>query len=250
MKLTITGVCDVGCVRDTNEDMILMGAALVRDGRGRVEWSSPNAAAPPLLAVADGLGGANAGEVASQFVLERLRDGMAGMVWQQEEHAVVSAIRRLCQAIHAELLAAGASDPARAGMGTTLIALLFQRDPPLLINAGDSRLYRYRGGILTQLSRDHSLRAASGNAQVPANIVVNSFGGGQTFHVDVEPAGKRVFAGDVFLLCSDGISDALDDSEIEAILGAPGAEDALLAAAKRNGGRDNISYVLVSVQDA
>jgi len=250
MKLSIAGVCDVGSVRDTNEDMILVGAALVRDGRCHAEWPGPDGDTPRLVAVADGMGGANAGEVASQFVLERVRDRLGNLALGADEAAEVARITRTCEAIHAELLAEGAADPVKGGMGTTLIALLCQCDPPLLINAGDSRLYRYRGGTLMQLSRDHSLRALSGNLQVPANIVVNSFGGGNSFHVDVEPAGKRVLAGDLFLLCSDGITDALSDEDIEAILGAPGAEDELLAAAKRNGGRDNISYVLVTVQDA
>lgn len=250
MKLIIDGVCDVGSVRETNEDMILVGPLLVRDGRCHAEWPGHDEDGPRLVAVADGMGGANAGEVASRFVLECVRDRLGNLASDQDEGAVVGGIQRICETIHAELLAHGAADPAKAGMGTTLIALLCQCDPPLLINAGDSRLYRYRGGTLMQLSRDHSLRAISGNAQVPANIVVNSFGGGQSFHVDVEPAGKRVLDGDLFLLCSDGITDALGDEEIEAILAAPGAVDELLAAAKRNGGRDNISYILVSVQDA
>lgn len=250
MKLIIDGICDVGSVRDTNEDMILVGTLLVRDGRCHAEWNGDDGDGPRLVAVADGMGGANAGEVASRFVLECVRDRLGNMALDLDEATAVASIRRICEAIHAELLADGASNPARAGMGTTLIALLCESDPPLLINAGDSRLYRYRGGTLMQLSRDHSLRALSGNAQVPANIVVNSFGGGQSFHVDVELAGKRVLAGDLFLLCSDGITDALSDEEIEAILAAPGALDELLAAAKRNGGRDNISYILVAVQDA
>lgn len=280
MKLSIAGVCDVGSVRENNEDMILVGTALVRDGRFRAEWQIQAGGPLPLIAVADGMGGANAGEVASRLLLERLRDRLGSVVQNQDEEkiegevegkvdeeideeakvkgedddrneaAVVSGIKDICKGIHGELLAEGASDPSMSGMGSTLIALLWHRDPPLLINAGDSRLYRHRGGTLMQLSRDHSLRALYGDAQAPSNIVVNSFGGGESFYVDVEAAGKRVLDGDIFLLCSDGISDALKDDEIEAILSAPGAEDELLAAAKRNGGRDNISYVLVTVQDA
>ena len=131
-------------------------------------------------------------------------------------------------------------------MGTTLVALLYYQGRLVLINAGDSRLYRFRNGALTQLSTDHSLRNLVGSL-APAHVITNCFGAGNAFYADVEPAGEEVLNGDLFLLCSDGLSGALADREIEEMLDEEGYEDALLAAAKQKGGLVNISYVLVEV---
>lgn len=247
MKLRITAVCDMGCVRQNNEDMVLIGKKLLRDDRlqGAVE---PNAESPIfMVAVADGMGGANAGEVASQMVLEMFREGIYGLDAGLDNEALKAAISSLCLDIHQKLLQEGMADPAKKGMGTTLVGLLYYEGRLMLINAGDSRLYRFRNDTLMQVSRDHSLRNLSGNSDAPSNVIVNSFGGGNSFYVDVEPAGKKALDGDIFLLCSDGVSDMLNDEEIEEILNKEGFEGALLEASKNKGGKDNISYVLVEV---
>jgi protein phosphatase len=196
------------------------------------------------------MGGANAGEVASQMVLEMVREGIYGLSTGLDDETLKAGITSLCLETHQKVLHDGIDDPTKRGMGTTLVGLLYYEGRLMLINAGDSRLYRFRTGTLMQVSRDHSLRELSGNIGVPSNVIVNSFGGGNNFYVDVVPAGKKVLDGDIFLLCSDGISDILNDDEIEEVLSGEGFEDALLEAAKKKGGKDNISYVLVEVSGA
>ena len=255
MKLRITGVCDVGSVRGNNEDMILVGERVFRDERVQGAIELDERASLFAVAIADGMGGANAGEVASRIVLEELRSGLAAIPTNLDDMAFNDAIKALCLEIHQRVLHEGIADAAKSGMGSTLVALLVYQGRLLFISAGDSRLYRLRDATLMQISRDHSLRElsaigdASGTSQVPSNIIVNSFGGGSSFYVDVGVAARKVQDDDVFFLCSDGVSDALSDDELEAILSAEGREDTVLAAAIEKGSQDNISYVLVEVSD-
>ena len=250
MKLRITAVSDKGCVRESNEDMVLVGKKLIRDNRlqGAVEPGKDNPIF--IVAVADGMGGANAGEVASQMVLEMLREGLYGLETGLDDEALKAAIKTLGLETHQRVLHEGMADPAKRGMGSTLVGLFYYDGRLFLINAGDSRLYRFRNDILMQVSRDHSLRELSGNNETPSNVIINSFGGGKAFYVDVEIASKKVLEGDIFLLCSDGVSDMLSDEEIEEVLAKEGFEDALLEASKNKGGEDNISYVMIEVSDA
>jgi protein phosphatase len=157
------------------------------------------------------------------------------------------AINSLCLDIHQRVLQDGIADEGKRGMGSTLVSLLYYEGRLIFVNVGDSRLYRFRNGTLMQVSRDHSLRNLSGISEAPSNVIVNSFGGGTSFYVDIEPAGRKLLNGDVFLLCSDGVSDMLNDEEIEEVLAKDEFEDALLDASKDKGGKDNISYVLVEV---
>jgi len=250
MKFRITAVSDKGCVRDSNEDMVLVGKKLIRDGRlqGAVELGKDNPIF--IVAVADGMGGANAGEVASQMVLEMLREGLYGLETDLDDEALKTAITSLCLDTHQRVLHAGMADPAKRGMGATLVGLFYYDSRLFLINAGDSRLYRFRNDTLMQVSHDHSLRQLSGNSDTPSNVIINSFGGGKAFYVDIEIASKKVLEGDIFLLCSDGVSDMLSDEEIEEVLAKEGFEDALLEASKDKGGEDNISYVMIEVSNA
>ena len=255
MKLRITAICDVGSVRGNNEDMILVGERVFRDERVQGAIDLDERASLFAVAIADGMGGANAGEVASQIVLEELRSGLAAISRNLDDRAFNGAIKALCLEIHQRVLHEGIADAAKRGMGSTLVALLVYQGQLLFISAGDSRLYRLRDATLMQISRDHSLRElsavgnAGGTSQIPSNIIVNSFGGGSSFYVDVGVAARKVLDDDVFFLCSDGVSDVLSDEVLEAILGAEGREDAVLAAAIDKGSQDNISYVLVEISE-
>ena len=249
MKLRISAVCDIGCVRGNNEDMVLVGRKLVRDDKVQMSFALNGQHPVFLVAVADGLGGANAGEVASRMVLEDLRQEIYLLAPGLDREGLKIALSSIALGTHLKIIEEGFADPARSGMGTTLIALLWYEGRLVLINAGDSRLYRFRNGTLTQLSTDHSLRNLLGSL-APSNVITNCFGGGNAFYVDVEPAGEDVLTGDIFLLCSDGLSGMLADAEIEEILDEEGYEDALLAAARQKGGFDNVSYVLAEVGGA
>jgi protein phosphatase len=251
MKWRITAVCDVGSVRADNEDMVLVGEKVFRDGRLQGAVALDPGSPPYAVAVSDGMGGANAGEVASRIVLEDLRSGLAAIPPDLDEQALHRAIDELCGGIHRHVLDEGDADPARSGMGATLVALLHYGGRALFFSAGDSRLYRLRDTTLMQVSRDHSLRELQGaGAQAPSHVVLNSFGGGRDFHLDFGPAARKVLDDDVFLLCSDGLTDVLGDEEIEVILGTQGREDTLLAAALRRESQDNVTYILVEVSEA
>ena len=97
-----------------------------------------------------------------------------------------------------------------------------------------------------QISKDHSLREITGNKDIASNIIINSFGGGEKIFVDFDSIGSKIFNDDVLLLCSDGLSDELNDEEIEETLGnKKNIVDELLKKAKNKGGKDNISIILV-----
>lgn len=246
MKWRVAAVSDVGNTRLNNEDMVLVGERVFRDDRvqGAIELPADR---PYAVAIADGMGGANAGEIASELVLEQLRQGLATLKAGLDDEGLAKEVQTLCLDIHGRVVAEGLADSRKVGMGATLVALLHYQTRVFFLAAGDSRLYRYRGGTLMQISKDHSLREALGSADVPGNIVLNSFGGGSTFSVDVGRAARRVLVEDVFLLTSDGLSDVVPEAEIETILAASDPEVGLLAAALNRGSQDNISYALVEV---
>ena len=116
-----------------------------------------------------------------------------------------------------------------------------------MINIGDSRLYRFREGILSQLSRDHSLSEMTNNPDAPKNIIVNSFGAGQKIFFDFEDISTRILDSDILLLCSDGLTGELTDEEIEPILCQPDSIDILINQAKDHGGKDNISIIICEI---
>jgi len=246
MKWHIAAVCHAGNTRPNNEDMALVGENAFRDDRVYCTVALPDRQ-PYAVAIADGMGGANAGEVASALVLELLREGLSMLPAGLDDEALARQVKAMCFGIHSRVLARGLEDSATTGMGSTLVALLHYQGRVFFLAAGDSRLYRYRGGALKQISEDHSLRSAVGSSDVPSNIILNSFGGGSSFSVDFGLAARRVFVDDVFLLTSDGLSDVISDTDLEALLGTSDPQRGLLAAALDRGSQDNISYALVTV---
>jgi len=249
MKIVITAVCNIGTSRENNEDMVLVGEKLFRDGKFQDLIELDGRDSPIVFAVADGMGGANAGEVASQMVLEQIRDSLAAAPADLDNKALQNRIGILCLEIHQNLLHEAAVDSSKYGMGATLVGLLIYQQRLLYLSAGDSRLYRFRDSTLKQISTDHSVRALSGAGDAPRNLILNSFGGGSSFYVDFGVAARKALDEDVFLLCSDGLSDTLSDEEIEAILCTDGRANALLSTALAKGSRDNVSYVLIQVSD-
>ena len=247
MELHIQALTDTGRVRDHNEDRVLLGDNILDEGSQGVEVTLRHTT-PYLVAIADGMGGHNAGEVASEMVLilmsQRLRSLEPGLT----DNELAKAVESWAIEVHSRVLEEGERLPERKGMGTTLVGVLFYNGLAYYLNAGDSRLYRLRDGYLAQITRDHSLRELAGHDNAPSNIIVNSFGGGAEIFVDFAPVGKKLFDGDVLLLCSDGLSDMLGDDEIEGIMNTSETPvSALAAEANNRGGKDNISVLIIRI---
>lgn len=247
MHIRVSAVSDVGTARESNEDMVLIGKKLVRDASicGAIELQKDS---PPfVVAVADGMGGANAGEIASQLVLEQLSQGVTAIPPSLQDDELKHCLEELCATIHVRLMAESLDDEFRRGMGATLVALIAYECRLVFVSAGDSRLYRFRDGILRQLTEDHSLRKLVSSAEAPGNVIFNSFGGGSEFFIDFGLATGVLLDGDAFLLCSDGLTDALSDSEIELMMETSDREAGLLKAALSKCAQDNVSYALVEL---
>ena len=237
IRATAGASTDVGQVRDGNEDSFVSV-----DG---------------LYFVADGMGGHSAGEIASAIAVATLRE-----LHEKSDHpldtaeAVVEAVAAANRAIFAEALA----DPSKSGMGTTLTGIVVTRpesDQIVVANVGDSRTYLWRHGELRQVTKDHShvqtlvdrgaITRAEARVHFQRNIVLRAMGieswvDVDTFTVDVED-------GDRYIICSDGLVDEADDDEIEREIrhsgGPQNLSERLVALANRNGGRDNITVVVV-----
>jgi serine/threonine protein phosphatase PrpC len=211
---------------------------------------------PPLFAIADGMGGAQAGEVASALAAGALRDSAADGGGEQR-------VRELIQEANRRVHERATTDASTSGLGTTMTVALFDDDGTVSIgHVGDSRAYLLRDGLLEQLTTDHSLVAelvrrgelSPQEAEVHPQRSVITRALGTDPKVDIDTFSVAAKAGDVYLICSDGLSDMLPTSRIENIvrsrrddLGA--AAKALVHAANRAGGDDNITVVLFEVAE-
>jgi len=247
MNCKVSAVSDVGCVRTNNEDMILIVDQLIRDSNCDMTFTPGTKNA--WIAVADGMGGHNAGEVASEFVLREIAAFVDTMPANLDEEDLKTVVNALVKDIHSQLNRMGTSEQAANGLGTTFCGLLFYQEGIYSVNIGDSRLYRFRGNLLAQLTHDHSLRNMMNDPSIPANQIANSFGGGsERIFMDFENLTDRLFANDLLLLCTDGLNTELNDEEIDNILEQKAGCSELVSQAKSKGGRDNISCILISLE--
>jgi serine/threonine protein phosphatase PrpC len=229
------GTTDVGRQRSTNEDSLVVS--------------------PPFFAVADGMGGAKAGEVAS---------GLAVKVFEEHEDSQEPAEAQLSgilQEANRRIFELATSDESRRGMGTTLTAAKLDDGNVSLAHVGDSRAYRLRDGALEQITKDHSLVAElerSGQISAEAaehhpqrSIITRALGPEPDVEVDTYTVPGR--PGDVFLLCSDGLTGMVSDDEVATILrnadSLQEAADELVRAANQSGGKDNITVVLFRLEE-
>lgn len=249
--LQIVAKTDPGRVRSHNEDCV---------------ESRPDIG---VVVLADGMGGYNAGEVASGMATTLIATGLAeawnarALARLSRDESVALAERLVRDEIaraNSAIFSAAQNDPQCNGMGTTLVTCLFYDDFLTVAHIGDSRLYRLRGDVLEQVTRDHSLLQEQIDSGLISkedarlshnkNLVTRALGIDETVepevHVhDIQPE-------DMYLLCSDGLNDMIEDGEIEMTLVAlrsnPDlAAEQLVQAANDNGGRDNISVILVKV---
>ena len=227
-NLTLHARTDVGLVRTNNEDCFFTDL-----GRG-------------LAIVADGMGGHAGGEVASKIAVDTISDQVVRVrsLWpfgraQRERGLVVEAIRSANQRIRE----AAAQDGALLGMGTTVVVLWIRGRRAHVAHVGDSRIYRYRRGGLVQLTRDHSWPSEEGAMR---NVLMRAVGAEDQIEIDHRLL--DVAPGDVFLLCSDGLTRPVGDEEIvRALRETKNGEEAsqrLIDLAKGNGAPDNVTVVL------
>jgi serine/threonine protein phosphatase PrpC len=229
------GRTDVGRQRSANEDSLVVD--------------------PPVFAVADGMGGAKAGEVASAVAVEAVE--AATESGEPTEAQLANIVRDANRRIYDLAVA----DESRRGMGTTLTLAKVHGDEVSLAHVGDSRAYRMRGGELEQLTRDHSLVAElerSGQITPEAaehhpqrSIITRALGPEPDVEVDTYTLAGR--EGDLFLICSDGLTSMISDDEVGSILRSAGsldeAADELVRAANQSGGKDNITVILFRLGD-
>jgi PPM family protein phosphatase len=223
-------------------------------GRKRRRNEDAYVVAPPLFAVADGMGGAQAGEVASKLAAAALEDTDPGRLTGPER--VASVIREANRRVHER----SSTDPSTSGMGTTMTVALVEQDGVVIGHVGDSRAYLVREGSIEQLTEDHSLvnellksgRLSPSEADTHPQRSVITRAVGTDPEVDVDAFTVDARAGDVFLLCSDGLTDMVDDAAIlDTVAENAGdldrATKTLVAAANRGGGEDNITVVAFAI---
>jgi protein phosphatase len=239
--LSVCGVCDIGLKKPNNEDMVLIGDEIFRDGSRQKEFENPQRL---LLAVADGIGGLDKGEVASEIVLTRLRDMLAKIPDSLTNDDLKEVLDTYAQETHSMLLEGG----------STLVAIFLYQGKVFRFHSGDSRIYLLRDGGLQRLTVDHSLKESGGDPSAPSNIILNSIGGGGTSYLEFAEIEQPLMNGDLYLLSSDGMHDMLTVDTLYDTLLLPAAElketlaEKLLALSKEAGGKDNISIVTVKIE--
>jgi protein phosphatase len=254
LRAVAAGITDVGLQRDHNEDSF----SILEDLE--------------LFVVADGMGGHRAGDVASQLATRTISEFFRSTnaqdgTWPyhfdtrltEEENRLLSSIR----VANRQILERSNRSQECRGMGTTVVAVLFswERGRVFIGHVGDSRAYRIRAGQIVQLTRDHSLLndyllampelTEDQKSELPKNVITRALG--MQDHVAVDLQQDQAQLGDIFVLCSDGLSGMIDDEEILQVVAETSdlneACRRLVAMANEHGGEDNITAVLVRVDD-
>jgi PPM family protein phosphatase len=233
---------DPGLARDNNEDSVAFDESV------------------RLAILADGMGGYNAGEIASGMATTFIKSELGRWLSQAGRSANAREVRRAMEICvdnaNRSIFNAANSNPQYSGMGTTLVLGVFQDGRIVMGHIGDSRCYRLREGELSQITKDHSLlqeqmdagliTAEQAATSTNKNLVTRALGVEDAVLLEVNE--HRVEPGDLFLMCSDGLSDMLDDEGIAKLLAAETTLEQkaaqLVDAANANGGRDNISVLL------
>jgi len=249
LTLEISGLTDGGVVRDHNEDAIGSAADI------------------GLVILADGMGGHNAGEVASEMAVAGIVDALQNSIPHTNTATVdeesgfthgTLLIHDAIQKVNQEIYHTANEQPHCQGMGTTLVAALYYQDRVTVANVGDSRLYRLRGDYLEQITTDHTLlqelvdrgfyTKEEAEASLNRNVITRALGTEATVQVDLQE--EIILPGDLYLLCSDGLNDMISDEKILTTLRMFGGNldkigEELIRQANAAGGRDNVSVILV-----
>lgn len=246
VRASITAFTHPGLARGQNQDAVGVGTWL---GEGTLwrPWRLRTAVVRPLLCViADGMGGHAAGEIASATAVRHLAGASARLT---TVHDVARAIDEADEAVHARAEA----DPALADMGTTVVGLVLTPARLIWFNVGDSRLYQYREGYLRQVSIDDVPGGGSqaGSGPRESHLLSASLGGSRRVRIDPHIGVEEPpHAASRWLMCSDGLTDMLSRSELEAAMAHDDLEAwlELFAGAMEAGAEDNLSILLVTVE--
>jgi serine/threonine protein phosphatase PrpC len=237
----VTGLGHVGVITDT--------------GRRRRRNEDAYVCEPPLFAIADGMGGAQAGEVASRLAAAALKESRADA---GGEHRIYDLIQEANRRVYAR----SSTDPKTSGMGTTITVALVENGNVAFGHVGDSRAYLIRDGHMEQVTEDHSLvnelmksgKLSREEAETHPQRSVITRALGTDPDVDADTFTIEAKAGDVFLLCSDGLTDMVGEREIQELVernreNLDAALKALVKAANRGGGEDNITVVAFEIAE-
>ena len=239
LLLEVQALSDTGKVRERNEDHVLVyDSVFTNDYQEKKIRQEPVC----VFAVADGLGGHPYGEVASREVLQHLAAFTSNLPASIELPGLEEALKQWARAAHQHLLKLGKEKPGHEGMGTTVCGLLIHNGRFLAFHAGDSRLYHLRKNKMQLLTRDHRAASSFSGAQVQ-NHLSNCLGACSKPYLDVLHI-SDLATYDHFLLCTDGLSDMVKANDIKIYLGKPDMKK-LVKQANRNGGKDNVSVVMV-----
>jgi protein phosphatase len=228
--------------------MILFAGNLYRDTTYRLAFELGENVRLAAI-VADGMGGHNGGEHASQLACELFDDFVVNLSANLPIAELETLLKAWAEKTHALIVAKSCEGAEYEGMGTTFCGLLFYEKIILALNVGDSRLYRFRNEILKQISKDHTMRELYNNPTLPSNQIYNSLGAGDSAFMDVTDISENVLPDDIFLVCSDGIVDMMTDEEIENSLTDEFSAEKLVEKARQNGGKDNISVILLRIKE-
>lgn len=247
-KVDVSFATDVGCRRDHNEDRFLFfepDDPLILEKKGRI------------AIVADGVGGHRAGEIASELAVKLVKQGYYANELQDPPLALVSAF----EIANHTLYQLSVSDTSYQGMGTTCTVLVLKEGQAYCAHVGDSRLYLLRNDGILQLTEDHSvvmemvkqgiISAEEARHHPNKNIILRALGASPQVQISSWDAPLQIQEGDLFLLCSDGLYDLVEDEEMRKIARSENLSSAcgrLITLAKERGGYDNISIGLLQVQ--
>lgn len=244
MKLSIQAICHKGLVRGNNEDAISVGGLFLRDDSADLTVNTPTDGFFYLL-VSDGMGGHENGEEASQFTLDEIQEQLT--LHQIRPESFEDDIREAAHYIAFKLNRAAADRGQERPMGCTMTGLVWHYGHTYLINAGDSRTYRFRSDMLRQLTTDETERGITGDPTA-SKLLLNCIGGGCEGRLTIDSMDGKLLEGDIILICSDGLCDMVSDDEIESALCEGANATDLLRMACEGGGVDNISIILAKVE--
>ncbi len=243
MKIKIDALCHKGLVRENNEDALSIGGFVLRDDTASLTADTPESGSFYLF-VSDGMGGHEDGEVASMFTFDVINEKFGQHLIG--EYSFEDDMRAMVRDISARLNRMAAEKGQQRPMGCTLTGVVWHYGHAWLINAGDSRTYRLRNGMLRQLTIDETERGVTGNPNA-SKLLLNCLGGGCEGRLAVTSLDGKLLEDDILLICSDGLCDMATDNQIESAIAEGATAADLYHIACEGGGVDNVSIILATI---